>query len=82
MKRWILFIAMLTASVAWTMPLHAQEAKVNQKKIDKERRQKQKAAEKEYEARKKRHLQLQTKETRARMRQSKKEARKVTPIRP
>jgi hypothetical protein len=53
---------------------------VNQKKIDRERVQKDKEAQRQFDQAIKRHEQIQTKVTRDRMKQSKKEAKKLTPI--
>jgi hypothetical protein len=53
---------------------------VNQKKIDRERAKQEKEAQKQFDQALKRHKQIQTKETRARMKQSHKESKKLTPI--
>jgi len=57
-----------------------QKGGVNQKKIDRERVKKQKAAEKQYNQAVKKHKQKQSKETRTMMKQTKKGSKKATPI--
>jgi len=54
--------------------------KVNQKKIDKERASKQKKADKEYRNAVKHHKQIQSKNTKAMMQQSRKESGSLTPV--
>ena len=61
---------------------HAQEAKVSQKKIDREHRKKEKAANKQYQKLLKMHEKNQSKETRAMMKRSKKDSKKNTPMHP
>jgi len=56
------------------------EAAVRQKKIDRERKQKEKQARKAYELDLKKHHQNQSKETRAMMKQSRKKSKKFTPL--
>ena len=56
------------------------ESAVRQKRIDRERRKKEKEARKAYEMDLKKHHKSQTKETRARMRQTRKNAKRVTPL--
>jgi len=68
--------------VAFFYSFSPQEVHVNQKKIEREKEKKQKQAQKQYESAVKRHNQIQSKETKARMKQTKKEAKKVTPLRP
>jgi hypothetical protein len=58
-----------------------QEARVNQKKIERERAKKQKQAKKEYNQAVKRHNNMQSKTTRASMKKTKKESEKLTPVR-
>jgi hypothetical protein len=58
----------------------AQEAKVNQRKIERERAKKQKQAVRDYEKAVKRHQKMQSKSTKASMKKSKKEAPKLTPV--
>jgi hypothetical protein len=57
-----------------------QEAKVNQKKIDKERAKKEKEGQKQYEKAVKKHMDNQSKETKAMMKQAKKDSKKNTPV--
>lgn len=78
--RLILFawlIALLPMLFAYTPP---QEARVNQKKIERDRAKKDKQAKKQYDKAVKRHRNMQTKETKSRMKQSKKESKSNTPI--
>ncbi len=72
---WI--IAFLPILFAYTPP---QEARVNQKKIERDRAKKNKQAKKEYDKAVKRHRNMQTKETKSRMKQSKKESKSITPV--
>jgi hypothetical protein len=57
-----------------------QEARVSQKKIERDRAKKDKQARKQYDKAVKRHRSMQTKETKSRMKQSKKESKSITPI--
>ena len=59
---------------------HAQEQKVNQKKFNKDRERKQKQAVKEYHKAVKLHQKNQAKNTKAMMRQSRKQSGTLTPI--
>lgn len=71
---WIIsFLPMLIACTP-------QEARVNQKKIERDRAKKDKQAKKQYDKAVKRHHNMQTKETKSRMKQSKKESKSNTPI--
>jgi len=60
--------------------VQAQEQKVNQKKINKERERKQKQTEKDYHNAVKHHQKAQSKNTKAMMRQSRKESGSFTPV--
>ena len=60
----------------------AQEQRVNHRKIEREREKKQKQAQKDYNQAVKRHKKMQSKETKASMKRSKREAVKLTPLRP
>ena len=60
----------------------AQDAKVSQKKIDREHRKREKEAHKEYQKILKMHEKNQSKETRAMMKRSKKDSKKNTPMHP
>lgn len=57
-----------------------QEARVNQKKIDRDRKMKQKEIQQRYDKAIERHKQIQSKETRKRMKETKKKSRKMTPL--
>jgi Na+-transporting methylmalonyl-CoA/oxaloacetate decarboxylase gamma subunit len=57
-----------------------QEAKINQKKIDKQREKKAKEAQKEYDRAVKAHYDHQSKETKKMMKQAKKDSKKNTPL--
>ena len=70
-------IAFLPILFAYSPP---QEARVNQKKIERDRAKKDKQAKKQYDKAVKRHRNMQSKETKSRMKQSKKESKSVTPI--
>jgi hypothetical protein len=76
-----LLAAILVCSLAWPLGSEGQEARVNQKKIEREQKKKEKAAMKDYRDALKRHLKRQSKETKAMMRQSRKEAKKTMPVR-
>lgn len=76
-RNWLIVVLMMLPLLISFAP---QEAKVNQKKIDRERARQKKEAQKQFDQALKRHKQIQTKETRARMKQSKKESKKVTPL--
>jgi hypothetical protein len=58
-----------------------QESHVNRKKIEREKEKKHKEAQKEYDKAVKQHQQSQSKDTRARMKKTKKESIKATPLR-
>ncbi len=74
----------LLVAVFFLVPLllmaEPQEAKVHQKKINREKEKRDRAAEKEYEQAVKQHNKNQSKETKAMMKKSKKEAPKNTPV--
>jgi hypothetical protein len=57
-----------------------QEARVNQKKIERERAKKGKEAKRQYDKAVKQHHNMQSKTTKARMKQTKKESKSATPI--
>ncbi len=82
MKRIMFFVMFWIVTLTISFTGYGQEVRPNQKKIDRERAQKARQEQKAYEARKKRHFKMQSKETQKRMRQSKKESRKATPIKP
>jgi hypothetical protein len=79
-RRWkliSLIVAFFPLLISFTPP---QEARVNQKKIEKERVKKEKESKRQYDKAVKRHHNMQTKETKARMKQTKKESKSATPI--
>ena len=57
-----------------------QEAKVNQRKIDKERAKKEKEGLKQYQRAVKKHMDNQSKDAKIMMKKAKKEAKKNTPL--
>jgi type VI protein secretion system component VasK len=75
-----LAIALLALLLALPGFLTAQEAKVNRHKIEREKKQREKEARKDYQEALKRHHRRQSKETRAMMRHSKKEAKRTLPV--
>ncbi|MBN1198907.1 MAG: hypothetical protein JXA23_06125 [Bacteroidales bacterium] len=81
MKR-LLLLALL--SLAFLLPVSFTscfpESAVRQKKIDRERKQKEKKARKQYEMDLKRHHKSQSKQTHAMMRESRKKSKKLTPL--
>jgi hypothetical protein len=76
----------VAAIVLFLLPLFCssfpQETKVNQRKIDREHKKKEKAKQKEYEEAKKMHVKNQSKETRAMMKKARKDSKKNTPMKP
>jgi hypothetical protein len=70
--------AFATMLISVSLP---QEGQVNRKKIEREQSIKQKEAKKQYKDAVKRHSNLQTKETRSRMKQTKRNSKNATPIR-
>ncbi len=70
-------VVLLPMLISFTPP---QEARVNQKKIEKERAKKEKQSKKQYEKAVKRHHNMQTKETKSRMKQTKRESKSSTPL--
>ncbi|HNW76235.1 MAG TPA: hypothetical protein PKJ28_05050 [Bacteroidales bacterium] len=73
-------IALLVICLAVPYTSIGQQAKVSQRKIEREKKKKDKAAVREYQDALKRHHQLQSKETRAMMRESQRKAKKNTPV--
>ena len=73
-------IALLVICLAVPCVSNGQQAKVSQRKIEREKKKKDKAAVREYREAVKRHHQLQSKETRAMMRDSQRKAKKNTPV--
>ena len=74
----LLFLALLLP-VSYTSCFP--ESAVRQKKIDRDRRLKEKQARKAYELDLKRHLNSQSKETRVMMKDSRRKSKRVTPLR-
>jgi hypothetical protein len=64
----------------FTIAFPPQEARVNQQKIEREHKRKDKKAEKEYSQAKKDHRKKQSKETQAMMKKSLKQSKKNTPM--
>jgi hypothetical protein len=81
-RRLYMLIFLMLALFCFAPPVRAQERKVHQKKINKERAKKQKQAEKEYHNAVNQHNKNQSKSTKAMMRQSRKESGTLTPIKP
>lgn len=79
-KKNILILTGILAIVFSVFAVMPQEAKVNQRKIDREHKKKEKQAQEEYEKAIKRHRDMQSKETQQMMKQTKKESRKKTPL--
>jgi hypothetical protein len=75
-KLFLLLILIMPFLVAF----YPQEAKVNQRKIEKEQKRKDKKAEKQYKQAKKDHKKRQSKETQSMMKKSLKESKKNTPM--
>ncbi len=77
-----IWVITLITFVPFAYGFTPQKAKTNQKQIEREREKKKKQEQKKYDAGIKRHQRMQSKETRERMKQTKKESKKATPIRP
>jgi hypothetical protein len=73
----LLFLVM----IPFLASFQPQEAKVNQRKINKERARKEKKAQKDYEKAVREHNKMQSKETKAMMKQARKDSKKNTPVR-
>lgn len=78
MKRYLLLLVFLILPVLFSFT--PQESKVNQKKIEREREKKKKLAKKQYDQAVLRHRKMQSKDTKARMKQTRKSAKKSTPL--
>lgn len=76
-----LLLVMILTAVAIPHSGSGQQARVNQRKIEREKKQKERLAQKEYKAVLKRHHQRQSKETKAMMKNSRKQAKKTIPVR-
>jgi Na+-translocating ferredoxin:NAD+ oxidoreductase RnfG subunit len=79
MLRNITMVSLLILISTMFLPVAAQEVRVNQRKIEREREKKQKQAWKEYEKAVKRHQKMQSKSTKSSMKRTKREAPKITP---
>ena len=79
-KPTFLFLSGILAIILSAYAIMPQDAKINQRKIDKEHRKKEKKALKEYENAVKHHRKIQSKETQQMMKQTQKESRKNTPL--
>jgi Tfp pilus assembly protein PilO len=75
----VLFLILI---MPFLFAFYPQEAKVNQKKIEREHKRKNKKAEKEYRQAKKNHQKKQSKETQSMMKKSLKQSKKNTPMKP
>ncbi len=82
-RRYRVAMVVLILCAGWptTLEIRGQEARVNHRKIERERERKKKQALREYNDAVKRHNKMQSKTTRASMKKTKKEAKKVTPVR-
>ncbi|MCX6280953.1 MAG: hypothetical protein NTU51_03255 [Bacteroidetes bacterium] len=80
MCRFNRLISLLLLCIFWLPGTHAQEHKVNQKKINKERARNQKKAEKEYHNAVNHHKKIQSKNTKAMMHESRKKSGSLTPV--
>jgi hypothetical protein len=78
---WIICYVGFSSFESYAVPVGLpQEAKVHQKKIDKERAKKEKEGQKQYDKAVKKHMDNQSKETKKMMKQAKKDAKKNTPL--
>ena len=78
-----MFVILLIASLGFFSapePLRGQEVRVNQRKIERERERKRKKDREAYEKAVKRHKDIQTRETKASMKRTKKAAARLTPV--
>ena len=78
-KRLFLFL-ILIMNLTFLVAFYPQEAKVNQRKIEREHKRRDKKAEKEYLKAKKDHQKKQTKETQMMVKKSLKQSKKNTPM--
>jgi len=74
------FFLFLILIPSFLFALYPQEAKVNQRKIEKEHKRNDKKAGKEYNQAKKNHKKRQSKETQSMMKKSLKQSKKNTPM--
>ncbi len=81
MKRRLILVLSIAASAAMLISCSPpQEGRVNQKKIEREQSRKQKESKKQYKKAVKKHCSVQTRDTRSRMKQTKRNSKSVTPI--
>ena len=80
LKNRIFKIAWIVAFLPILFSFVPQEARVNQKKLERERDKKQKEAIKQYEKAVKQHNENQSKATRKSMKQTKKESKNTIPV--
>jgi len=76
-----LFIALMAFAVSLPYVSSGQQAKVNQKKIERDKKKHAKEAQRDYRDALKQHHKNQSKETKAMMKQSRKNAKKNMPVR-
>jgi hypothetical protein len=76
----IVSFALVAALLPLFLSFMPQEARVNQKKIEREQKKKAKEAVSQYDKAVKRHLANQSKATKKSMKRTKKESRNATPI--
>ena len=76
------FFLVLILILPFLFAFSPQEARVNQSKIERNLKRKDKEAEKYYLQAKKNHQKIQSKETKAMMRKSRKQSKQNTPMRP
>ena len=79
-KTKVLLIFWIFTTPPFVFSFSPQEARVNQKKIEREREKKQKESKKQYDKAIKQHYNNQSKATKKSMKQTKKEAKNATPI--
>lgn len=80
LNRILLIGSVLLACIPLLIHAVPQESRVNQKKIERERAKKQKKAVKDYEQAVRRHNNMQSKSTKASMKRTKKESKKLSPF--
>jgi Flp pilus assembly protein TadB len=76
------FFLVLILILPFLFAFYPQEAKVNQRKIERNHKRKDKEAEKQYLKAKENHLKKQSESTKLMMKQSRKQSKKNTPMRP
>jgi hypothetical protein len=76
----LFFIPLIPQRIVAVITPNFQEARVNQKKIDKDRAKKEKEGQKQYEKAVKKHMDNQSKETKIMMKKARKDSKKNTPL--